>query len=64
MIRFPRLGMEVRLHYRRSAADSMPYEGNEGVVVAMANGRGPRNVLVLLRCNRLVVVPKGNLGEI
>lgn len=63
MIRNPRPGMEVKLHYRRSAQKDMPYQGGIGIIVAIANGRGPKNVLVLVD-RKMLIVPRGNLEKI
>jgi ribosomal protein L21E len=56
----PSVGQQVRLHYRPSLARIMPFHGQTGTVQAESRGPGPRNVLVRLESD-LVVVPRGNL---
>jgi hypothetical protein len=58
MIRSPRLGQRVRLHY---AARMRPaWHGCVGTVVCVSGGPGPRNVGVQLMLTT-VVIPRGNL---
>ena len=58
MIRAPRLGQRVRLHY---AARMRPdWHGLTGTVVAVGRGPGPRNAAVATERGP-VVVPRGNL---
>lgn len=64
MIRSPKIGMLVRLWYRKSITWLMPHHGRRGVVVAVGNGKGPRNAGVQLNDGTLVVVPRGNLQAI
>ena len=61
MIRAPRPGQRVRLHYARRAAASMPHHGALGSVRLVGRGPGPRNALVDLDGGGAVVVPRGNL---
>ena len=71
MIWQPKPGQRARIHYRKSAARSMPWHGMECVVIKCGKGPGPRNALVefvdketWLPCwgfDCKVVVPRGNL---
>lgn len=61
MIVHPRIGMAVRIHYRKSMAGFMPHHGKRGVVVAKAKGPGPRNHCIELECGTRVSVPCGNI---
>lgn len=67
MIRQPRIGQAVRLHYRTTPRGGfpapstwMPYHGSTGIVRIVSRGPGPRNVGVEIG-GKLVVVPRGNL---
>ena len=60
MIVHPRIGQCVRLRYRLSLRRVAPYHDRTGIVVARSNGPGPRNHLVRIG-EDLVVVPCGHL---
>lgn len=70
MIWQPKIGQNVTINYKDK---SMPLQGKEGKVVAVGNGRGPKNVLVRL-CDAdrelseweylfYEIIPRGNLNE-
>lgn len=63
MIRRPRPGQRVRLHYagRTVRAELAPRHGRAGAVLVVGGGPGPLNALVLLDGGGAVVVPRGNL---
>jgi hypothetical protein len=63
MIFQPRVGQEYVINYKDK---TMPYQGHECEVAAVAKGKGPRNVLVIVVSLteflwNHVVVPRGNL---
>jgi len=60
MIRQPRKGQRVRIHYAKRYASIMPYHGKEGVVTAVSGGPGPINAEVEINGEK-VIVPRGNL---
>ena len=61
MISRPKVGMQVRIHYRADVAGHMPYHGSTGTVLLAARAR-PRNHAVQLDGELVViVVPAGNL---
>ena len=70
MIRQPKPGQRVRIHYATRAkrkglavpAEVMPWHGMAGVIVtANIRTKGPCNVTVRLDGGKIVVVPRGNL---
>ena len=70
MIRQPKPGQRVRIHYATRAkrkglavpAEVMPWHGATGVIVTVPRGRrGPCNVGVRIDAGEVVVVPRGNL---
>ena len=72
MIWQPKPGQWARVHYRKSAAESMPWHGVVVKVINGSKGPGPRNVLCQFYINGefnlpywgfdcKVVVPRGNL---
>jgi len=58
----PHPGQHVVLWYAEKKRFRAPYHGSRGMIVKIANGPGPKNVMVVLN-NRVgtVVVPFGNL---
>ena len=60
MIWQPKKYQVARIHYRKSARH-LPYHGRHCMVLCAAKGPGPRNVLVRLTGESIVVVPRGNL---
>lgn len=61
MIRQPKLGQRVVLHYAERKRCVCPHHGKAGTVVIVARGPGPRNVGVELDEGGVTVVPRGNL---
>lgn len=61
MIRRPKPGQRVRLHYREAIRAVCPHHGRTGVVVRAGRGPGPINVEVDLGDGVHVGVPRGNL---
>ena len=57
MIFGPKLGEQVRLHYR---CRQMPLHGRCGTIVAVRHGPGPRNIGVLID-GTVYCVPRGNV---
>lgn len=64
MIWQPRNGQRVELHYRKDMRVICPYHLARGVIVAAANGKGPRNAAVKLDNGRMICVPRGNMVEL
>ena len=65
MIWHPKIGQEVFINYKDK---SMPCQGETGEVVAVGNGKGPKNALVLFADSLCAiyyfdVIPRGNLNE-
>jgi len=60
MIRWPKPGQRVELHYRKETRDAAPHLAT-GTVVKSGRGRGPINALILLDDGRAMVVPHGQL---
>ena len=60
MIRHPKKGQRVRIHYAARYAASMPWNGKTGRIVTVGTGKAPRNALVDTG-HGAVVVPRGNL---
>jgi len=63
MIFHPKIGQSVAINYKDK---SMPYQRWLGVVTAVGNGKGPKNVLIEINILRsggryYVVIPRGNL---
>jgi ribosomal protein L21E len=58
----PRVGQQVRVHYRAAVADRMPYHGKIGTVVIAGKGK-PRNHLIDIEGTR-VAIPCGNLNKV
>lgn len=46
MIWQPKPGQRVRIHYRKSAKDGMPYHGLHGTVEKVGRKPGPINALI------------------
>lgn len=63
MIRRPRPGQRVELHYRPSLRAYTGLHLVAGTVEVVASGGGPINCLVRLADGRRVVVPRGQLFE-
>lgn len=61
MIKEPVEGQLAWIHYRKSLQEMMPLEGFLVQILAVAAGRGPRNVLVCDYYGDHAVVPRGNL---
>lgn len=70
MIRSPKVGQRVRVHYATKAkrkgmavpAEFMPWHGKTGTIVtANIRTKGPCNVAVKLDSGKVVIVPRGNL---
>ena len=65
MIWKPKAGMIVKIHYRKSAQQSMWLHGCEGFVLDCAKGPGPVNALVEVntfdQMTELHSIPRGNL---
>ena len=57
MIFHPKPGQKVKINYKDK---SMPFQGITGKILAVANNKGPRNVLVM-STRFLVIIPRGNL---
>ena len=62
MIQFPKVGMHVKVHYRKSLQSEMPLQNKLGTILVLAKGRGPRNVLVLIQ-GKKYIIPRGNLNN-
>jgi hypothetical protein len=52
--------MRAVVHYRKTAQSQMPYQGKKAFIHIVANGKGPKNILVIID-NMNVIVPRGNL---
>ena len=63
MIWQPKIGQWVKINYKDKF---MPYQGRVCEVVAVGNGRGPKNVLVKIMGIGWIheIIPRGNLNEI
>lgn len=61
MIKWPKFGMKAVVHYRKTAQSQMPYQGKKAFIYIVSNGKGPKNILVLVD-NIKVVIPRGNLN--
>jgi hypothetical protein len=64
MIWQPKVGQEAVINYKDK---SMPLQGIRGEIVAVGNGRGPKNALVkwtIFIVPVYDVVPRGNLNAI
>ena len=61
MIRQPRGGQRVRLHYAKTKWGICPLHGLAGTVAVVSRGPGPRNVGVSLDDGTWTIVPRGNL---
>lgn len=64
MIRHPRVGQRVQVHYAKHYAALMPHHGKIGVVRIVARGPGPRNHLIEFDSSgggTVAAVPAGNL---
>lgn len=61
MIQFPKIGMNVRVHYRKTMQSEMPLQSKYGKIIVVSKGKGPRNVLVVIEAKKYVI-PKGNLN--
>ena len=60
MIKNPKVGSFVIVHYNERIRDEMPYHGMGGKVLVIGKGPGPRNVLLSISAKK-VVVPRGNI---
>jgi len=61
MIRHPRVGQVVQIHYAKHYAMHMPHHGRIGVVRIAARGPGPRDHLVEFDDGSIAAIPAGNL---
>lgn len=61
MIRFPKIGQKVQVHYNKRIARIAPHHGQVGHVQTVSRGPGPRNICVDIN-GKLVVIPRGNLN--
>ena len=61
MIWQPKIGQQVEINYKDK---SMPHQGRECEVVAVSNGRGPKNALVKIMEFGWIyeIIPRGNLN--
>ena len=64
MIWQPKVGQQATINYKDK---SMPFQGRECEVAAVGNGKGPKNVLVIIVFQHLLVwtysvIPRGNLN--
>jgi len=60
MIKYPKVGSFVIVHYNKKIAVNMPFHGLGGKILLIGKGPGPRNVLLSISAKK-VVVPRGNL---
>jgi hypothetical protein len=64
----PKKDQVVQVHYRKSAATSMPLHGHYGIVKSISKGPGPINVLVSVNViDQMLddyVIPRGSLLEV
>jgi hypothetical protein len=60
MIKWPKFGMRAVVHYRKTAQSQMPYQGKKAFIHIVANGKGPKNILVIIDSVN-VIIPRGNL---
>lgn len=60
MIRHPKPGQAVRVHYAKRYAHTMPLHGRVGVVRVVSKGPGPRNHGIEID-GKQYGVPAGNL---
>lgn len=61
MIRRPRPGQIVQVHYAKHYASQMPHHGRIGVVQIVSSGPGPRNHGIRFDDGRFAAIPAGNL---
>lgn len=60
MNKWPKFGMRPIVHYRKTAQSQMPYQGKKAFIHIVSNGKGPKNILVIID-NINVILPRGNL---
>jgi len=60
MNKWPKFGMRAVVHYRKTAQSQMPYQGKKAFNHIVANGKGPKHILVIID-NVNVIIPRGNL---
>jgi hypothetical protein len=61
MIRHPRVGQRVQVHYAKHYAALMPHHGRIGTVRIVARGPGPRNHRIEFDDGTVAAIPAGNL---
>jgi hypothetical protein len=70
MIFYPKIGQQVRVHYRKSMIGHISCEGIEGEVIAVSRGPGPHNVALKIELWPdskeffIEIFPRGNLNII
>jgi ribosome recycling factor len=60
MILHPKRYQKIRVNYKDK---TMPLQDREGLVISYSTGPGPRNILITVY-DQYVVVPRGNLMEV